>query len=153
MKECDGCTLCCDLIAVPALKKEAGQACTHCLVRVGCQVYDARPEQCRGFECLWLSEPSLPEDLWPAECGVFFEPFWDERMVVASVDPLRPNAWREGAPSKLIRQMIEDGYIVWVMNGPDRNLVLPPGATEKDGHDRAKRAWSRKWQHQPTPQT
>jgi hypothetical protein len=103
---------------------------------------------------LWLMEESLPAALWPGICGVFFEPFWDENMVVAAVDPDRPTAWRDEVPMGMIQQMLSDGYVVWVMVGDDRHLLLPDGTTETEGRARAQRAWERKvWQHQVIPQT
>ena len=153
MRECGGCTLCCDLIAVPALKKAAGEACVHCVKSFGCTIHESRPAQCRGFDCLWLTEKSLPKALWPSLCGVFFEPFWAEHMVVAAVDPARPEAWRDEVPMGMIQQMLVDGFVVWVMVGKDRHLVLPAGVNEDEGRERAQRAWERKWQRQLTPQT
>jgi len=140
--------MCCTHIEVQALNKPAGRVCQYACD--GCTIYDRRPEQCAGFDCLWMVEPSLPEALWPKLCGVFFEPFWDERMVVAMVDPTRPKVWMNGAGNELISQMVHDGYIVWVMVGADRHLLLPDGVSEEEGHEQAKRAWERKvWPHQP----
>jgi uncharacterized protein len=45
---CDSCALCCKLLAIPEIEKPAGQWCKHCTKTRGCDVYETRPEPCRG---------------------------------------------------------------------------------------------------------
>jgi len=51
---CGPCTLCCKLLAVPAIDKPKDQWCSHAKPKAGCGVYETRPESCREFNCLWL---------------------------------------------------------------------------------------------------
>lgn len=70
MRECGGCTVCCDLFPVPQLDKEANQKCIHC--QGGCLIHETRPQACRDFNCAYIQSNS-PEDLRPDRCGVVFE--------------------------------------------------------------------------------
>jgi Fe-S-cluster containining protein len=71
---CGECTACC---RDPFIRRDAsfGSACVHCKPE-GCRIYFNRPQQCRDFECHWLSSQKLndkmPEELRPDRCGVMF---------------------------------------------------------------------------------
>ena len=54
-RECGSCTACCAVMAVTELDKPAGFRC-HLLAAEGCADYHARPESCREYDCLWLTE-------------------------------------------------------------------------------------------------
>lgn len=149
MRECGECTLCCTLLEVPVLEKASGEACAHCHPG-GCSIYYGRPGQCH-WDCLWLAEPSLPDELRPDIHGVLFEPFWDARVVVAMAEP--GAVWKKGPPANLIHTMLADGYVVWVMQEKDRHVILPEGVTQEEAEERAKRAWRGKWQARAIPQT
>ena len=151
MRECDGCTSCCELPIIQELEKPQNTLCDH--ANAGCDIYATRPQQCRGFTCLWMTEPSLSDDLKPDKIGLYFEPYWEERMVIVSVDPARPNAWQKAPAYSLILKMLEDGYMVWVLVGSDKNLLLPEGETENHAWQMAQHAWRRKWLPQLTQLT
>jgi hypothetical protein len=52
-------------------------ACDH-LACEGCQIYDARPQGCRDFDCLWLrGEIPGDESHRPDRLGVLFDGFRD----------------------------------------------------------------------------
>jgi hypothetical protein len=53
-RQCGACTACCFTHAVTAIGKRSREWCPHCEIGVGCSIYLDRPEQCRGFSCLWL---------------------------------------------------------------------------------------------------
>jgi hypothetical protein len=53
-RSCGGCTACCKTYRIGPLKKPAGVWCKECAIGVGCRIYESRPEECRGFQCLWL---------------------------------------------------------------------------------------------------
>ena len=61
-RACEGCTMCCKLLAVPELQKPMGLGCPHVINGQGCGIYEARPRSCRVFDCLWLTT-DLP-DYW-----------------------------------------------------------------------------------------
>ena len=52
-RSCGTCTACCFIFAVPAVPTRDYEWCQHCTPGVGCGIYDARPEDCRAFYCLW----------------------------------------------------------------------------------------------------
>lgn len=69
---CDGCTVCCEAIAVHELGKPFYTRCEHQIER-GCNSYDQRPQSCRDFLCSWAAG-FLGEDpaRRPDKSGVLF---------------------------------------------------------------------------------
>jgi uncharacterized protein len=94
-KSCGECTLCCSVLQIDELKKPAGPACSHCIVGGGCAIYASRPQICRDFECLWLSERELPRHFRPDRIGALFMEAHDTGQYQAVCAPERPLAWRE----------------------------------------------------------
>ena len=72
MPKCDGCTLCCYLFSIPEIKKPGNTECTH-MCKEGCDIYDSRPDCCRGFNCAYLQQKNPDIRLRPDKCGVVFE--------------------------------------------------------------------------------
>lgn len=130
MKVCGDCSLCCKLLDVPPMEAPVGAWCKYAKPGGGCSIHESRPSFCRTFDCLWLQNPLLGDELKPNICGVVFEVHSKEKVVVANVMPERPKAWMKGPPRLLMEQMLRDGYTVWVMVGKDRHLVLPEGGTK-----------------------
>ena len=92
MRTCNGCSLCCTLLAVNELTKPAGVACQHS--DGGCSIYPDRPTTCRQFKCLWLDrEDALGEHWKPAHSHIVA--FADRGLLSFVVDPAYPDAWRE----------------------------------------------------------
>ena len=60
-RSCGDCTLCCKLVAVPALQKEGYEWCKHCAIGEGCKIYKDRPLDCQAFECFWHAGLTLEE--------------------------------------------------------------------------------------------
>ena len=52
-RKCGTCRECCIALEVKSVDKPAGKFCKH-LCRVGCGIYEARPDECREYNCLWL---------------------------------------------------------------------------------------------------
>jgi hypothetical protein len=126
MKPCDGCALCCKVLAVPEIDKPA---CVWCkkLERIGehtarCGIHPERPDACRTFQCLWTLDLKMQPELRPDRCGVVFAmdeyldgPFVaDEPWLHAHVDPNRPNAWLTGLPWVVISTFLGRGGSVAV---------------------------------------
>lgn len=68
MRDCGPCRACCTHLGVVALQKRSGVACEHLCER-GCGIYDARPQECRDYYCLWAMGV-LPEGERPDLVGV-----------------------------------------------------------------------------------
>lgn len=64
-RACDGCTMCCKLLEIPELKKPMGAWCPHAKKGQGCAIYEARPQSCRVFDCLWLANDTMPDHWKP----------------------------------------------------------------------------------------
>lgn len=144
MSECGECTLCCLLLSIPWMDSAEGELCQHCSPGIGCNIFADAPEKCKEFECLWKQSPVMGEDLRPDNCGIVFEAYHEEQTVVALVDGHKPDAWTKGEPKKLISMMLMDGYLVWILIGEERNLLLPEGKTEKQAIAQAEKAWKRR---------
>ena len=50
-RDCGACTVCCTVLALEALDKPAGVACSYC--EKGCTIHSTRPSACREFYCAW----------------------------------------------------------------------------------------------------
>ncbi len=70
MRQCDGCTACCTVLGVKALKKPQYTPCTHCVN--GCAIYQSRPQECQTYQCLWLVGEGEPQHR-PDKLGVIVE--------------------------------------------------------------------------------
>lgn len=69
-----------------------------------------------------------------------FELYAPEKTVVM----VATRRWATGEPMKLVRQMVADGYPVWVRYGKQRHVLLPNGMSEQAAKVRAEAAWSRR---------
>lgn len=107
------CNACCKIPAIPELDKPAGEWCRHCDRGRGCAIYDARPDGCRAFQCLWTVMPELAEDLRPDRSKVMWTmPTGDEPIVVAITS--YPKALHTRANRQLIDRFQRAGVQVVV---------------------------------------
>ena len=91
-KSCGGCDVCCRVYEIDELQKPAGRLCAHACG--GCAVYDARPNTCRAFECLWLLRPEFDPTWRPDLAGFVMRLDEGGTTLWIDEDPMRPNAWR-----------------------------------------------------------
>ena len=93
-RACGGCTLCCKVFDVPAVDSVAGQWCRHALTSKGCGIHARRPDHCRNFHCLWMTDGWLGPEWKPdrAKMVLTLDPV--SRAMNVQVDPGQPNAWR-----------------------------------------------------------
>jgi hypothetical protein len=128
MKACDGCALCCKVLSVEELRKPACKWCAEIKRSEhgrSCGIYEARPESCRIFQCMWLLDEKMQPGLRPDRCHVVFAmddylngPYDPAKpRLYAMVDPDWPNAWRVGLPRLVIQTMRERGGAVIVNVG------------------------------------
>ncbi len=64
-RACGACTLCCKVYDVPAVESVAGQWCRHTKAGQGCAIHATRPDHCRAFHCLWMTESWLGPEWKP----------------------------------------------------------------------------------------
>lgn len=134
-RSCQGCTLCCKLLAIEALDKPRAVWCGHCDVRRGCKIHGQHPDECRDFFCAYRTNPELDERWNPSKCKIVlaYEEQHAPRLSL-HVDPGRPNAWREEPFYGLIKRWAHAAaaakgqVIVW--HGPTVTAVLPDGEKE-----------------------
>ena len=126
MRTCGNCTMCCKILGVDdeKLKKPANKWCQHCAIGLGCGVYEDRPKPCQEFECLWLQNETIPEDLRPDKTHVVLYVSKDEVSVIANVDPERPEAYKKGQIGKLLAGLSHRKK-VFVVIGDQRKMMAP----------------------------
>jgi hypothetical protein len=140
-RDCGTCTLCCKVYDVPVLAKPAGKWCSHCTPGKGCGIHEMRPEHCRAFNCLWMTEGWLGPE-WKPERSRFvltIDPV--TKFLLIQVDPGSPKAWRAEPYFTQIQQWAaaaaDNGRFVMVFNNKSATLLLPEGEVElgviKDG--------------------
>lgn len=93
-RNCGSCTLCCKVLGIAALEKPLGRWCPHCRPGKGCGIYETRPQECRTFHCLWLTESFLGPEWKPDRAKfVLYLEHGGARLVVQA-DPGAPANWR-----------------------------------------------------------
>lgn len=94
-RSCEGCAMCCYLAKVDSLDKPAGVWCTHCPTKRSCEIHGDHPDECRSFNCGWLTVESLGDAWRPSKSRIIMTAELDGARITALVDPLRPDAWRK----------------------------------------------------------
>lgn len=74
--ECGECTLCCELLPVPSINKQAHELCKYCTENK-CSIYETRPKECAEFRCAFHQMDRVSIDLRPDKCKVIFEKISD----------------------------------------------------------------------------
>jgi hypothetical protein len=129
IRGCDGCTLCCKVVAVRKLGKPAGVWCKHCRVGTGCGIYSERPQECADYECGYLVLPGLGAEWKPSLSRLILSREVSENRLNIHVDPGRPDAWRKQPYYAKLKQwaeaaMPERGQVT-VMIGERTIVILP----------------------------
>ena len=101
---CDGCAMCCKLSAVGEMEKPAGVWCRACSTRKGCDIYETRPQICRTYYCHFILS-TLGEEWRPSTCKFMLTVIGD--LMVVSVDPIRPDAWKQEPYFKNLKKWSE----------------------------------------------
>lgn len=130
-RSCGECTLCCKLIAIAELGKTRGQWCQHCVKGKGCGIYESRPDECRAFNCGWLTTPSVGDEWKPIRSKmIFFHVLdGDTSKLIFQVDPGSPLAWRNEPYYSQLKRMAVNGLahngLILVVVGKHVIAVLP----------------------------
>ena len=124
-RRCGDCTLCCKVMAVEALGKPGGTWCTHCKPGRGCLIYDTRPDECRDYSCLWLTDPWFGEHWRPSRSKLVLT--LSEDGIEIRCDPGFPDAWRKepfhGDIARLAQAGEAEDLTVLVIVGQRMTLV------------------------------
>jgi hypothetical protein len=139
-RHCASCQLCCKLLPVRSLDKEAGHRCKHQRVGKGCTVYarlgQVSPE-CRLWSCEWLvnadaGDLSRPDrshyviDVMPDYVTLRDNADGAERyipVVQVWIDPDYPNAHEDPALRRFLERRAEEGKAAILRFDNTRALV------------------------------
>ena len=128
-RQCWTCTLCCKVYDIPALSKPMGVWCGHCEPGKGCKVWDARPDQCRAFNCNWIMMDWLGDDWKPEVSKFVFTIDPTSGFLQFQVDPGTPDAWRREPYYKQLKTWANEGLprarCVLVFVNKAATIVLP----------------------------
>jgi hypothetical protein len=130
-RSCGTCSLCCKLIGIHELKKPMNQWCPHCLKRGGCSIYEARPAECRTFNCEWLINANIGDEWQPtrAKMVLHYVRDGDVSKLIVHVDPGSPLTWRnEPYITQLrgwARKLLQQNGMINIYVGDKVIVVLP----------------------------
>lgn len=117
-RSCNNCTACCDGTLLGKAHGHyfyPGKPCFFVISDNCCTIYEDRPKLCKMFECGWIKNESVPEELWPKESGIIIIEIQEEIVIAGIVygknpDPLKIKQFEDWASSKNLS-------IVWSENG------------------------------------
>jgi uncharacterized protein len=128
-KTCGPCTMCCSALEIVEFKKPPGVVCPDCVGTGGCAIYESRPPVCRAFECLWLTERSLPGNMRPDLIGTLFMEDDDSGEYRAVCPPQQPMAWRAQRVFSHLVSIAKTGRTVVAKAGLNSWRIFPSGET------------------------
>lgn len=134
-RSCGSCTLCCKVYDVPVLEKPAGTWCRHCKPGRGCGIHATRPDHCRAFFCLWMTQTWLGPEWKPDRSKLVLTVDPVTNFLLVQVDPGTPNAWRAEPYYRHLKQwsagaVTRDRQVIVFLNKsatvilPDRDVPL-----------------------------
>ena len=128
-RACGSCTLCCKVYDVPVLGKPAGSWCPHCKPGRGCGIHETRPDHCRAFFCLWMTQTWLGPEWKPDRAKMVLTVDPVTNFLFVQVDPGAPNVWRSQPYYAQIKQWasgaVARGRQVIVFHNKLATVVLP----------------------------
>ena len=136
-RDCGACTLCCKVYDVPAVEKLAGTWCRHCQPGRGCGIHETRPQHCRSFHCMWMTETWLGPEWKPDRSKLVLSVDPATRFLFVQVDPGAPGAWRRDPYYGQLKNWAAAGagqgrqVVVFINKSatvvlPDRDVALGP---------------------------
>jgi hypothetical protein len=128
-RDCGTCTLCCKVYDVPVLEKVAGRWCSHCRPGQGCGIHATRPDHCRSFHCLWMTQTWIGPEWKPERSKIVLTIDPVNRFLLAQVDPGQPNVWRSepyyGQLKRWAAGALAEGRHVIVFLNTSATVILP----------------------------
>ena len=101
MRRCGDCKECCT--AMNHTHSARGVACQY-ECSTGCSIYQSRPDDCRGFACVWL-EGQLPRKDRPDLSGIMVIREATEFGLTTMVHETREGASKRGRGASLIQRL------------------------------------------------
>jgi hypothetical protein len=147
-RKCGGCTLCCKLLPVRELDKEAGERCRHQRAGKGCAVYrrPGMPASCHFWTCRWLTGDDTGELHRPDRSRYVIDVMpdfvtcvdditgrrWTIEVVQIWCDPKAREAWRrDQALLDYIERRGKEGKAAIVrFNNREACTVFPPDMSD-----------------------
>jgi uncharacterized cysteine cluster protein YcgN (CxxCxxCC family) len=134
-RACGACSLCCKLLPIAELDKPHDRWCAHCRPGAGgCTIYETRPQACRTFNCLWLTEVTVADHWFPQKSKMVVQivgvedPSYD-RFIDVHVDRGAADAWRRDPYATDLQQMsTRPRTLVRIFQG-GRTFIVRPGET------------------------
>jgi|TARA_R110000796_G_scaffold24033_1_gene68745 hypothetical protein len=131
---CGDCTLCCDLLPIPEIKKPHSQLCGDCVLSVGCSIHSTRPESCRTFNCLYIEsdESEMGNSLKPNKSNVIFEKL-TTNIYIAINHYNEPTAYKSKLVLDFIKSLNEKGISVATTSftNETKQIFLAEGHSEE----------------------
>ena len=128
-RSCGTCTLCCKVYDVPALAKPMGQWCGHLRQGRGCGIHATRPDHCRAFHCLWMTESWLGPEWKPERSKMVLTLDPVNRFLLVQVDPGQASAWKRepyyGQLKRWAAAAAREGRHVIVFVNRSATVILP----------------------------
>lgn len=144
MRNCDGCTACCtvmavkDKLTVTVGKKESeaeffkpwNQRCEH-QTEKGCAIYGKHPHSCAVFSCLWAHSDKIPEEdrpdkngllIWRPETPVFTK---TTGLKVVAAAEVFPGAFETPRVRGILEAYLRETLLVLVRTETDRRMMGP----------------------------
>jgi len=118
--ECNGCTLCCKLIAVPWMDSPSGEWCKHCIINVGCKKWDTCPIECKSYECSYRQTEKCSTDLRPDKIKIIFEKVSNDIFFGLN----HPDYALTDIAKKQIDSFVKQGFSVVVSNYKEKKPKL-----------------------------
>jgi ferredoxin len=128
INKCGGCGVCCKACHVEAISKPAGVLCWLYEEGKGCSEYSTRPDDCRTYQCVWITQDNIDLKFRPDKLGVIFEqPFGCSFWMGIE---LEEGALQKEDTARLVRAINHDGAPGILKNMAGKlQFSLPPGMT------------------------
>lgn len=125
---CGECKECCRACNIKEINKPSGVLCWLYQEGQGCSIHDTKPNDCKTYQCVWITQKNIDVKYRPDKLGVIFEQpyncsFW---MGIE----LQDGALAKEDTAQLVRAMNNDGAAVVLKstNGAIQ-YSLPKGMT------------------------
>lgn len=140
-RQCGECTLCCKLVPVQELDKQANTRCQHQRFKKGCAIYGKRPHSCKTWTCRWLTNQDTYDLPRPDRAHYVIDVIPDYVTVSDNkdqtpikipaiqlwVDPKHPDAYQNPMLRHYLLRQAEAGNVAVIrFNCHDAITLIPP---------------------------